>query len=175
VIAALIGGVFLLVATNRTSHPESPTVTILQALSGTQGTEVSPPPISPGDSGGTYLSDLKALNGPPYSNGIADTIGGRTIIKAVQLGGGDEAEYTIPQGAKRFLASVGVSDDISSPGDSGAFSVFGDATLLQQVNLKRGQLAVLSVSVVGRKILRLGFSSPQYPKHGDFGLARFVS
>ena len=175
VIAAVIAGVFTLIATHSSggSQPAGGIATVLAPLP-SGASEVTMPTGSGGSTGGTFLADLTAVTSPDSSN-YADTVGGRSIIKAVGLRAGDEAEYAIPAGAKNFEANVGLSDNSVSSGDTGSFSVFGDNRLLGQASLKVGQLATLLVSVAGYKVLRIGFSSNNSSTYGDFGMARFTS
>jgi hypothetical protein len=53
-------------------------------------------------------------------------------------------------------------------------AIWGDTTLLKQLSLSTGQLAVISVPIAGYKVLRLTFTGP-VNSVGDFGLARFAS
>jgi hypothetical protein len=178
ILAAVIAGVFTLIASHGSGSGQlAPgVVTVLGPVpSGAAGAAA---PSGPG--GGesdVFLADLNSLKGPDSSD-FADTVGGRTIVRAVGLACGDDATYSIPVSAKHFAASVGISDHSdNSPDATGVFSVFGDATLLGQVNLKVGQLAILYVSVTRYKVLQLGFSCPSggINNGGDFGLARFTS
>jgi hypothetical protein len=174
VLAAVIAGVFTLLATHESSNANS--VNILQSLSsGPSGVVAAGG--SGGGGGGTFLADMTALHGP-RDNDISDTVGGRAITKALGIAVGDNATYSIPAGAKTFLASVGMSDTLENglpPADSkGVFGIWGDTTLLRQLNLSVGQLAVISVPVAGYKVLRLTYTGP-FLTEGDFGLARFAS
>jgi hypothetical protein len=177
VLAAVIAGVFTLIATHQSSNANSASsVNILPSLSsGSSGA------VAEGGSGGggegRFLADMKALNSPD-DNDISDTVGGRAITKTLGVIGEDNATYNIPADAKTFLASVGMSDTLENgppAADSrGVFGIWGDTTLLKQLNLSAGQLAVVSVPVTGYKILRLTYTGPSLSE-GDFGLARFAS
>ena len=178
VLAAVIAGVFTLIASHGSGsgQPAGGVVTVLEPIpSGGTGAAA---PTGPGDGGtGVFLANLNAVEGPT-DNDYASTVGGRTIVKAVGLSCGSNASYSIPVNAKHFVANVGIDDSPdNSPDATGAFSVFGDATLLGQANLKVGQLAIMSVSVTGHKVLQLGFSCPAggVGTDGSFGLARFTS
>jgi hypothetical protein len=177
VLAAVIAGVFALITTqeSRSGSLPSGVTTILAALpSGSAGTGLTAG--SGGGANGTFLADMTALN-DPWDNDYSDTIGGRSVIKTVGIPNGDGASYSIPPGAKTFNASIGISDTLRGPpaGTKGIFAVYGDATLLEQVSLSTGQLAILSVPVAGYKVLRLGYTSiGGTDAEGDFGLARFT-
>ena len=177
VLAAVIAGVFTLISTQE-SRSASPggVATILAALpSGSadtgQGTK------SGGSASGQFLADMTALNAPS-DNDYSDTIGGRAVIKTLGVPTGSSASYGIPSGAKVFRASIGISDTGHGPpaaDTKGTFAVFGDATLLEQVRLSMGQLAILSVPVAGYKVLRIGYTSiGGTDAEGDFGMARFT-
>jgi hypothetical protein len=177
VLAAVIAGVFTLIATHQSSNANSASsVNILPSLSsGSSGVVAAGG--SGGGGGGRFLADMTALNGPD-DNDISDTVGGRAITKTLGVAVGGNATYNIPVDAKTFLASVGMSDTLQNgppAADSrGVFGIWGDTTLLKQLNLSAGQLAVVSVPVAGYKILRLTFTGPSLSE-GDFGLARFAS
>lgn len=174
VLAAVIAGVFTLIATHQSSNASS--ANILPPLSsGSSGVVAAGG--SGGGGGGTFLADMTALNGPD-DNDISDTVGGRAITKTLGVRVGNNATYNIPANAKTFLPSVGMSDTLENgppAADSrGVFAIWGDTTLLKQLNLSAGQLAVISVPVAGYKVLRLTFTGP-FLSEGDFGLARFAS
>lgn len=178
VLAAVIAGVFTLIASHGSGsgQPAGGVVTILESVG--PGATGATAPSGPGGSGSdAFLADLTAVTSPNYTD-YSDTVGGRTIIKTVGLDSGTEAVYTIPSSAKNFVASVGISDGNNGATDAtGVFSVFGDTTQLGQVSLKIGQLAILSVSVKGYKVLRIAYSvaASDFLGKGDFGLARFTS
>jgi hypothetical protein len=177
VLAAVIAGVFTLISTQE-SRSVSPggVATILAALP-SGSAETGQATGSGGGTNGQFLADTTALNGPS-DNDYSDTIGGRAVIKTLGISTGSSASYSIPSGAKAFHASIGISDTLhSAPADTkGTFAVFGDATLLEQVRLSMGQLAILSVPVAGYKVLRLGYTSiGGTDAEGDFGMARFSS
>jgi hypothetical protein len=178
VSAALIAGVFTLIATSNSARGNKTPIVAIQ------------PPLQPGEtqsqrsssSGGLirFLSDITPVagHGPDNFNiGFTDTVGDRPVIKTIGLESGEEAEYNIPPSAERFQVSIGVSDGSDGNG-GGVFTVYGDTTLLMQQALKRGYLATISVAVHGYKVLRLGFVSPTIQGgqnvKGDFGLARFT-
>jgi hypothetical protein len=174
VLAAVIAGVFTLIATHQSSNASS--VNILPSLSsGSSGVVAAGG--SGGGGGGTFLADMKALSGPD-DNDVSDTVGGRAITKTLGVESGDNATYNIPADAKTFFASVGMSDTLDNgppaADSSGVFAIWGDTTLLKQLNLSAGQLAVISVPVAGYKVLRLTFTGPSLIE-GDYGLARFAS
>jgi hypothetical protein len=175
VLAAVITGVFALTASHG-GNAGTPSVvtTILQPL-GTGGPGAQDD-LPKSDAGGAFLADAKALK-DPWSSDFAQTIGGRSVVKSVGLLAGTDAQYSIPATAKKFLASVGLGDnDINADAaDVGTFSVYGDSTELGQVTLKRGQLAEISASVSGHKVLQLGYSSTNGSSVGAFGLARLNS
>jgi hypothetical protein len=177
VLAAVIAGVFTLISTqeSRSASP-SGVATILAALP-SGSAETGQGTGSGGGTNGQFLADMTALN-DPYDNDFSDTVGGRAVIKTLGIPTGSSASYSIPSGAKTFHASIGISDTSRSPSadTKGTFAVFGDATLLEQVRLSMGQLAVLSVPVAGYKVLRLGYTSVGgTDAEGDFGMARFTS
>lgn len=176
VLAAVIAGVFTLISTqeSRSASP-SGVATILAALP-PGSADTGQATGSGGGTNGQFLADMTPLNAPA-DNDYSDTIGGRAVIKTVGTPSGASASYSIPSGAKIFHASIGISDKGTPSADmKGTFAVFGDATLLEQVRLSMGQLAILSVPVAGYKILRLGYTSINGPNtEGDFGMARFTS
>jgi hypothetical protein len=178
VLAAVIAGVFTLISTqeSRSASP-SEVATILAALP-SGSAETGQATGSGGGTSGQFLADMTALNAPS-DNDYSDTIGGRAVIKTLGIPTGSSASYSIPSGAKIFRASIGISDTEHGPPSAdtkGTFAVFGDATLLEQVRLSMGQLAILSVPVAGYKVLRLGYTSiGGTDAEGDFGMARFTS
>lgn len=174
VLAAVIAGVFTLVATSHSSSNQQAVTTIQSPLP--SGATESLGPSSPGGSNATYLSDMTPVSGrEPDKFNFTDTVGGRALVKTIGLTNSGEAEYAIPADAERFQATIGLSDG-SDSGTNGVFTIFGDATELLQQSLNRGYLATVSVSVRGYKVLRLGFtSSYSGTVYGDLGLARFTS
>jgi hypothetical protein len=178
VAAAIIAGVFGIIAARGGSGSAQPSgvVTVLAALpTGSSGTVPQATDLGGGETG-TFLADITAKR-PPDSNDFSDSIGGRGILKAVGINSGGEADYDVPQGAKKFVAYVGLSDaNNQNDNERGVFSVFGDVTELAQANLKTGEMAVISADVSGRRTLRLAFDGPG-PNgllSGDFGMARFI-
>lgn len=173
VLAAIIAGVFTLIATHQSSNASS--VNILPSLSsGSSGVVAAGG--SGGGGGGRFLADMKALSDPAH-NDFSDTVGGRAITKTLGVGNGSNATYNIPADDKTFLASVGMSDTLEetpAPDSRCVLAIWGDTTLLKQLSLSAGQLAVISVPVAGYKVLRLTFTGP-VNSVGDFGLARFAS
>jgi hypothetical protein len=173
-LAAVISGVFLLASNHDNGGTPTVVTTILQPL-GTGGPDAQNE-LPKGSAGGAFLADEKAIKDPGAAD-YATTIGGRSVVKALGLGSGGEAQYTIPSSAKTFAANVGLDDNgrYLDPDDVGTFSIFGDSTELGQVTLKRGQLAQINASVAGHKVLQLGYSSNNEFSQGVFGVARFVS
>jgi NPCBM/NEW2 domain len=177
VLAAVVAGVFTLISTqeSRSASP-SGVATILAALP-SGSAETGQATGSGGGTNGQFLADMNPVNAPA-DNDYSDTIGGRAVIKTVGIPTGSGASYSIPSGAKIFRASIGIGDKNGPPtaDTKGTFAVFGDATLLEQVRLSMGQLAILSVPVTGYKILRLGYTAIAGDNtEGDFGMARFTS
>ena len=162
VLAAVIAGVFTLIATHQSSNASSAgSVDILSSLpSGSSG--VVPAGGSGGGGGGRFLADMKAISDPDH-NDFSDTVGGRAITKTLGVGNGSNATYNIPADANTFLASVGMSDTLEfapDPNSRCVLAIWGDTTLLKQLSLSAGQLAVISVPVAGYKVLRLTFTGP---------------
>jgi hypothetical protein len=182
VLAALIAGIFTLIATSNSSSSQQ-VVSIIQSplpsgATGSQG------PSLPGGSNAKYLSDMTPVPGHEpnnYNINFTDTVGGRAVVQTIGLENGQEVEYIIPANAVRFQTTLGLSDskglgDSVDPNANGVFTIFGDASELLQQSLNHGYLATVSVSVKGYRVLRLGFTSANSSTaKGDFGLARFTS
>jgi NPCBM/NEW2 domain len=174
VLAAVIAGIFTLIATSNSSGSQQAVTTIQSPLP--SGATASLGPSLGGGSNAKYLSDMTPVSGrEPDRSNFTDTVGGRAVVKTIGITNGGEAEFVIPADAMRFQATIGLSDG-SDPNANGVFTVFGDATELLQQSLNRGYLATVSVSVRGYKVLRLGFASSYSGSvYGDLGLARFTA
>jgi hypothetical protein len=182
VLAAVITGVFVLIAQNKANN-DSPVTTVQGPL---RSGEPMPPPDSSNDNGVVFLADMDmapSKSVPFLTPGYSDSIGGRAVIKTIGLYSGEEADYPISSAVKRFRASIGMSDGKSnfptggSDPPPGVFSVYGDDTLLWQQTIHRGFLLSISVPLKGYKIIRLGFSEQADTGAaviGNFGLARFT-
>ena len=106
VLAAVIAGVFTLIATHQSGNASSASsVNILPSLSsGSSGVVATGG--SGGGEGGRFLADMKALSNPDH-NDFSDTVGGRAITKTLGVGNGATRPTTSPQMPRHSSPALG--------------------------------------------------------------------
>ena len=117
-------------------------------------------------------SNGQALEG----DGATLTLNGATFAKGVGAHANSDVRYALNGGCERFLASVGVDDEVSTNG-SVVFQVYADATKVYDSGLMTGSTAtkLIDVSIAGADELRLvvtGGGNGTASDHADWALAR---
>jgi uncharacterized delta-60 repeat protein len=157
-----------------------------------QNDYVPPPP--PPVANPTYISDLtplvahngwgpvekdQSVGGPGAGDGQTLSIGGQTFAKGLGTNAYSELIYDLGGRYGRFLAQVGVDDEVGDSAGTVVFQIWSDGTLLYDSGLLTGADGPrpVSIDVTGRRHLQLAVlatSDGAANDHADWADAKLL-